>query len=61
MIGSKMDAAAFSYTLDGTRPLAAQHLELVAQDRDLDVFGMLALEPPEQDAEKPAHHEVEEG
>jgi hypothetical protein len=45
----------------GSRDLAAQHLELVAEYGDLDVFGMLALEPPEQDAEESAHREVEEG
>jgi hypothetical protein len=33
----------------------------VAEDGDLDVFGVLALEPPEQEAEESARHEVEEG
>jgi hypothetical protein len=41
--------------------LAAQHLELVAQDRDLDVLGMFGLEAPKQEAEESARDEVEEG
>jgi hypothetical protein len=32
------------------RRLAAQHVELVAQDRDLDVLGMLGLEATKQEA-----------
>jgi hypothetical protein len=44
----------------GPLDLAAQHLELVAQDGDLDVLGVLAVEAPEQQAEEPARHEVEE-
>jgi hypothetical protein len=43
----------------GPLDLAAQHLELVAQDRDLDVLGMLGLEATKQEAEKPAREEVE--
>jgi hypothetical protein len=34
----------------GSLDLAEQHLDLVLEDRDLDVLGVLALEPPEQDA-----------
>ncbi len=41
--------------------LAAKHLELVAQDRDLDVFGVLASQVPEHHADEPACHEVKEG
>jgi hypothetical protein len=40
---------------------AAQHLELVAQNRDLDVLGMLGLEANKQEAEESARDEVEEG
>jgi hypothetical protein len=45
----------------GSLDLAAQHLELVAEDGDLDVLGVLALAPPKQDAEESARHEVQEG
>jgi hypothetical protein len=45
----------------GSLHLAAQHAELVAQDGDLDVFGVLALEASEQHADESACHEVEEG
>ncbi len=41
--------------------LAAQHTELVAQHRDLDVLGVLALEAPEQHTHESPRHEVEEG
>jgi hypothetical protein len=42
----------------GSLDLAAQHTELVAQDGDLDVLGVLASQAPEQDADAPACHEV---
>jgi len=45
----------------GSLDLAAQHTELVAQDGDLHVLGVLASQAPEQDADEPAYHEVEEG
>ena len=45
----------------GSLDLAAQHTELVAQDGDLDVLGVLAAEASEQYANEPARHEVEEG
>ena len=45
----------------GSLHLAAQHTELVAQDRNLDVLGVLAAEAPEQDAEESARQEVQEG
>src|SRR6266516_3989538 len=45
----------------GSLDLTAQHLELVAQDGDLDVLGVLAAEAAEQHAGKPTGHEVEEG
>jgi len=45
----------------GALDLAAQHLELVAQHRDLDVFGVLAAEAANQHAHESACHEVEEG
>ena len=45
----------------GPLDLAAQHLELVAQNRDLDVLGMLGLEATKQEAEESARDEVEEG
>jgi len=45
----------------GSLDLAAQHLELVAQHRDLDVFGVLALEASKQHANKPTGHKVQEG
>ncbi len=41
--------------------LAAQHLELVAQHRDLDVLGALASEAPEQHTDESPRHEVEKG
>jgi hypothetical protein len=44
----------------GSLHLAAQYLELVSWDGDLNVLGVLALEAPEQHAEEPARHEVEE-
>ncbi len=45
----------------GSLDLAAQHLELVAEHRDLDVLGVLASHAFEQHAEGSARHEVEEG
>jgi hypothetical protein len=39
----------------------AQHVELVAEHRDLDVLGMLAAEASKQHADESACHEVEEG
>src|SRR6266487_6242716 len=45
----------------GSLDLAAQHLELVAEHRDLDVLGMLAAEASKQHADESACHEVEEG
>ncbi len=45
----------------GSLHLAAQHLELVAQDGDLDILGVLAVEASKQDADESADHEVEEG
>jgi hypothetical protein len=45
----------------GPLDLAAQHLELVAQNRDLDVLGMLGLEATKQEAEESARDEVAEG
>jgi Plasmid pRiA4b ORF-3-like protein len=45
----------------GSLDLAAQHTELVAQDGDLHVLGVPASQAPEQDADEPACHEVEEG
>jgi hypothetical protein len=44
----------------GSLDLAAQHLELVPQDGDLDVFGVLAAEAPQQHADESARHEVKE-
>jgi hypothetical protein len=41
--------------------LAAQHVELVAEHGDLDVFGVLASEAPKQHADEAACHEIEEG
>jgi hypothetical protein len=38
-----------------------QHTELVAQDSDFDVLGVLASEASEQHADEAACHEVEEG
>ncbi len=45
----------------GSLHLAAQHLELVAQDGNLDVLGVLAVEASQQHADEPARHEIEEG
>ena len=45
----------------GSLDLAAQHLELVAEHRDLDVLGMLAAEASKQHADESACHKVEEG
>src|SRR6266536_2802283 len=45
----------------GPLDLAAQHLELVAENGELDVFGVLAVEASQQHADKPACHEVKEG
>ncbi|HZD02606.1 MAG TPA: hypothetical protein VFA46_21185, partial [Actinomycetes bacterium] len=45
----------------GPLHLAAQHVELMAEDGDLDVLGMLALQAPKQHADESACHEVEEG
>jgi len=45
----------------GAFHLAVQHVELVAQDGDLDVLGVLALEAPKQHGNEPTGHEVEEG
>ncbi len=45
----------------GSLDLAAQHVELVAEHDDLDVFGVLAAEASKQHADEPACHEVEEG
>ena len=44
----------------GSLHLAAQHLDLVAENRDLNVLGVLALEALEQDADESQCHEVEE-
>ncbi len=41
----------------GSLDLAAQHTELVAQDGDLHVLGVLASQAPEQDADEPACHD----
>jgi hypothetical protein len=41
--------------------LAAQHLELVVEDGDLDVPGVLAVEASKQHADEPPGQEVEEG
>jgi hypothetical protein len=41
--------------------LAAQHLELVAEDGDLDIPGVLASRASEQHVEEPVRHEVKEG
>jgi hypothetical protein len=41
--------------------LAAQNTELVAQNRDLDVLGVLAAGASEQHADESARHKVEEG
>jgi hypothetical protein len=38
----------------------AQHTELVAQDGDLDVLGVLATEASEQHADESPRHEVDE-
>ncbi len=45
----------------GPLDLAAQHLELVAENGDLDVLGLLAAQASQQHADKQACHEVEEG
>ncbi len=45
----------------GAFDLAAQHIELVAQDRDLDILGMLAAEASKEHADEPPGPEVEEG
>jgi hypothetical protein len=45
----------------GAFDLAAQHLELVAEDRDLDVLAVLASEASKQHADELAGHEVGEG
>jgi hypothetical protein len=45
----------------GPLDLAAQHSKLVAEHGDLDVFGVLAAQPPEENVDEPACHEVEEG
>jgi hypothetical protein len=45
----------------GSLDLAAQHTELVAEDGDLHVLGVLASQAPEQGADEPPGHEVEEG
>jgi len=45
----------------GPLDLAAQHLKLVTQDRNLDVLGMLGLEATKQEPEESARDEVEEG
>src|SRR4029453_11428972 len=44
----------------GSLHLAAEHLELVAEHGDLDVFGVLASWASEQHAGEPARHDVEE-
>jgi hypothetical protein len=45
----------------GPLDLAAQDLKLAAQDGELDVLGMLALDASEEHADKPACREVKEG
>ncbi len=45
----------------GSLDLPAEHGELVAQDGDLDVLGVLAAEASEQHADESARHEVDEG
>lgn len=44
----------------GSLDLAAKHIELVAQDGDLDVLGVVAAKASEQHANEPACHEVKE-
>jgi hypothetical protein len=45
----------------GSLDVAAQPTELVAENRDLDIFGVLASEAAEHHADESAGHEVEEG
>jgi hypothetical protein len=45
----------------GSLDVAAQPTELVAENRDLDIFGVLASEAAEHHAGESAGHEVEEG
>jgi hypothetical protein len=45
----------------GSLDLVAQHLDLMTEHGDLDIFGVLATEASERHADEPACHEVEEG